>query len=353
MSLQQYNQWNDKLCVPNKKIRLIIDTDTKNEVDDQFAIAWALNKENRFSIEAIYAAPFHHGCFRQFNKNQDPSAYQELNGTSKNPEDGMEQSYEEILKILDIMDKPLKDRVYRGAGSYMESKNIPVENMASRDLVNRAMNSSETIYVAAIGAATNIASAILMEPKIKEKIVVVWLGGNELSFERGIEFNLIQDVFAAQVLFDSGVPLIWIPCNNVASMLSISELELKEKLFGKSKIGTYLAETVLEQFEKKESGLGMPKLLRESSLLGNNDQGEEYLDLFPFQEIAWSRIIWDMAAIAVLANPNWVPTMQIPSPILEDDYSWKQCETRHKIRVARYCYRDLIFGDLFFALSEN
>ena len=58
MSLQQYNQWNDKLCVPNKKIRLIIDTDTKNEVDDQFAIAWALNKENRFTIEAIYAAHF-------------------------------------------------------------------------------------------------------------------------------------------------------------------------------------------------------------------------------------------------------------------------------------------------------
>ena len=191
-----------------------------------------------------------------------------MNGTSKNPEDGMEQSYEEILKILDIMDKPLKDRVYRGAGSYMESKNIPVENMASRDLVNRAMNSSETIYVAAIGAATNIASAILMEPKIKEKIVVVWLGGNELSFERGIEFNLIQDVFAAQVLFDSGVPLIWIPCNNVASMLSISELELKEKLFGKSKIGTYLAETVLEQFEKKGKWIGNAKVITRKFIVG-------------------------------------------------------------------------------------
>ena len=49
-----------RLTIPTGKLRLVIDTDAKNEVDDQFAIAWALRSKERFSVEAVYAAPFSH-----------------------------------------------------------------------------------------------------------------------------------------------------------------------------------------------------------------------------------------------------------------------------------------------------
>ena len=86
------------------------------------------------------------------------------------------------------------------------------------------MSSEETLYVAAIGAPTNIASALLMEPELVKKIVVIWLGGQPLYFPHGIEFNLMQDIEASRVLFNSGVPLVLIPCMNVASLLTIKSI---------------------------------------------------------------------------------------------------------------------------------
>ena len=37
-----------RLQIPAGKLHLVIDSDAKNEVDDQFAIAWALRSKERF-----------------------------------------------------------------------------------------------------------------------------------------------------------------------------------------------------------------------------------------------------------------------------------------------------------------
>ena len=49
----------EHLCPPESTIRMVLDTDTYNEVDDQFAVVHALMSPNRLSVEALYAAPFH------------------------------------------------------------------------------------------------------------------------------------------------------------------------------------------------------------------------------------------------------------------------------------------------------
>ena len=111
-----------KLDVPSEKIRLVIDTDTKNEVDDQFAIAWALRSKDRFSVEAVYAAPFSHDCFNQFDQDEQSVAVaNSVNGHSENPGDGMEQSYQEIIKIFSMLDEDSVGRVFLGAQKYMTS----------------------------------------------------------------------------------------------------------------------------------------------------------------------------------------------------------------------------------------
>ena len=68
----------------------------------------------------------------------------------------------------------------------------------------------------AIGAITNVAAALLLEPDLVRKIVVVWLGGNTHHQPSTMEFNLMQDPDAARVIFDSGVPFVQ-TCLGVAS----------------------------------------------------------------------------------------------------------------------------------------
>ena len=75
----------DRLKPPEAVVRVVLDTDTANEIDDQFAIAWALLSPDRISVEAIYAAPF----------------FADWHPGSDSPAEGMEKSYDEILRVLD------------------------------------------------------------------------------------------------------------------------------------------------------------------------------------------------------------------------------------------------------------
>ena len=204
-----------RLEPPTGIIRIVLDTDTYNEVDDQFALVYALQSAlqspEHLSVEAIYAAPFH-------------------NNRSTGPADGMERSYDEIMRVLDFSKLAPQDGVYKGSPGYLKPDNQPWESPAAADLVERAMRSpvEDPLYVVAIGAITNVTSAILLEPAIIERIVVVWLGGHALHWPHTREFNLMQDVPAAQVLFDCGVPLVQIPCMGVTTHLAttIPELEI-------------------------------------------------------------------------------------------------------------------------------
>ncbi|NLV63216.1 MAG: nucleoside hydrolase [Clostridiaceae bacterium] len=289
-----------RLEPPQGIIHMVLDTDTYNEIDDQFALAYALRSPEKIRLEAIYAAPFH-------------------NDRSTSPEDGMEKSYQEILNVLSILNISSEKIVYRGSKGFLKDENTPQESQAARDLVKRAMEDrDEPLYVVAIGAITNVASAILLEPKIIEKIVLIWLGGHAFFWQDTKEFNLQQDVYASRLVFNCGVPLVHIPCMGVTTHFVTTIPELECYLMGKSEIGTYLTEIVK----------------------GYTNQ--------PF---GWSKVIWDVTAIAWLINPDWVPTSIVHSPILTDQVTWSFDTTRHFIRSATYIRRDPIFADLFRKLT--
>lgn len=337
----------ERLTIPGGRIRLVIDSDAKNEIDDQFAIAWALRSPERFAVEAVYAAPFSHTVFRHNLGDFDYSVL-EL------PEVGMEQSYEEICRLYDILKLDDGGKVFRGATSYIPESREPVISDAVRDLIERGMGSDEPLYVAAIGACTNIASALLVEPRLADHIVVVWLGGQPPYFSHGYEFNMGQDIRGAQHLFNCGVPLVWVPCMNVASLLSFSDDEARYKLNGKSKIGTYLTDIILAQFTDLDKAKNRAGLHRTLQLKGREDQSEVYFSQFATEHVAWSRTVWDVSTIAFLKNPGWVQSTLMPSPVLQDDCTWGKAQPdRHSIRVANYCQRDLIFGDLVACLDHD
>ncbi len=286
---------------------VVIDTDTYNEIDDQFAIAHALLSPERVHLKGIYAAPFH-------------------NNRSTGPEDGMEKSYDEIQQLLERMGRrdegPFgRPLAYKGSRKWMPDRHTPVESDAAEHLVREAMSrrvDGSPLYVAAIGAITNVASAILMEPQLLERICVVWLGGHALSWRDTDEFNLRGDVMAAQALFDSGVPLIHVPCYPVTSHLLTTLEELDARVLGRSALGDFLVERVREYGKGKK---------------------------------VWGKEIWDVAATGWLMNPAWVPSDIVRTPILTDDKRWSFDPSRHFMRSAWMVNRDAIFADLFAKLE--
>jgi hypothetical protein len=168
---------------PVGRLRVVLDTDTYNEIDDQFALVQMLLSPERFDVEAIYAAPF-------------------FNARADSPGHGMELSYQEILRLLERLNVAPDGLVHRGVTDYVGPTKTAQPAPAVDDLVARARAGSpdNPLYVIAIGAISNIASALLRAPDIIDRIVVVWLGGHALEWPDTIEFNLKQDVGGAQVL---------------------------------------------------------------------------------------------------------------------------------------------------------
>lgn len=292
-----------KLNHPEKKVDVVIDTDTYNEVDDQFAITYALRSSEHMSVEAIYAAPFH-------------------NNRSNGPKDGMLKSYEEIFKLLNLMDVNKNNFVFKGSTGYLNGADVPRESDAARDLIKRAKNydEEEPLYVLATGAITNIASAILLEPEIIKNIVIVWLGGNAVFWPETREFNLRQDIFASKLILNCGVPLVRIPCMGVTSHLTTTIPELEYYLKNKSDLGTYLLNNVKDYINDSDCA---------------------------------SKVIWDITTVAWLINPEWIKSSIVHSPLLTDNYTWSFDSSRHFIRSADFVSRDQIFADLFSKINKS
>ena len=177
-----------RLTRPEGRVDVVLDTDTYNEIDDQYALAYLIRSEERMNLKAIYAAPF-------------------FNEKSTGPEDGMEKSFQEIHNILNLMGRAEPTaNVYRGSRNYLPSEDTPVVSESASHLASLAMNYTpqRPLYVIAIGAITNVASAILMNPQITDRIVLIWLGGNAHHWPDNQEFNLMQDVAAARGGFGCG-----------------------------------------------------------------------------------------------------------------------------------------------------
>lgn len=291
---------------PQGKVDVVLDTDTYNEIDDQFALSYLIKSDDKLNVKAIYAAPF-------------------FNEKSTGPADGMEKSYHEILKVLELLERnDLKQSVFRGSDNYMVSETEPVLSPAAKDLVERAMNytAENPLYVVAIGAITNVASALVMKPEIKDRLVVVWLGGHAHHWPENTEFNLYQDVAAARVIFGCKVPLVQLPCMGVVSAFTVSKAELEAHLKGKNKLCDYLVQNTI-------------------------DEVKEYCD-----SPIWSRVIWDVTAVAWLVDEAFMSTNIVHSPIPEYDGRYAFDERRHFMKYVYDIDRDMLLRDLFMKLER-
>jgi inosine-uridine nucleoside N-ribohydrolase len=267
---------------------IILDTDAKNEIDDQYAITYAvLSKE--LDIQSFTAAHF-------------------------SKKGSMEKSYKEIHLILKLLDQDRKYPVLKGADQVFKDKETPVDSPAARFIIDKAMKSADkNLYIVSIGAITNLASAYLMEPGIKNKVKALWLAGKAWP-KGGLFFNNKNDIIAAQVIFNSGIDLTLVPACGTAEKLKIYRKD-KRHVKGRGEIGDYLWKIFMRRLWKPKS-------------------------------------IYDIVAIAALKMPVCCTWITAPRPCLLKNGRYDHTCKNGLITVAVDINKEMIRKDFFNLLNK-
>jgi inosine-uridine nucleoside N-ribohydrolase len=230
---------------PEKMARVIINTDAKNEADDQYAIVHGLLTP-MFDLHGI--VPAHFGSIKS--------------------KTSLKDSADEVLKILDLMELTGQVRVADGALGPMPDEATPMPSAGAEMIIREAMKDDpRPLHVAFLGPLTDMAAAILMEPRIVERNVrVVWIGGGPWPVG-GREYNLSNDIAAANVVFRSGIEVWQIPMT-VYRLMPVSYAELHEKVYDKGAIGRYLVEQLIDWNSRMVAGPIEHRSLGDSPAIG-------------------------------------------------------------------------------------
>lgn len=156
-----------------------------------------------------------------------------------------------------------------------------------------------------------------MEPKIAEKIVVVWLGGNAHHWSDTREFNMSGDIAAARVIMNAVLPLVQLPCMGVVTHLATTGPELRHWLKGKNELCDYLCDIVIHDEEEVKG------------------------------RSVWNRVIWDVSVIAWILNEGFMETRIVSTPLPAYDGYYSFSDNRHPMKYIYMVHRDLIFEDMF------
>ncbi|MBQ7921971.1 MAG: nucleoside hydrolase [Clostridia bacterium] len=275
--------------------KVIYDADSGCDIDDQYAIAHAFVSP-RMELLSVNSTPYI------------------VEGQTI--DEALENSYNENNKVLKALHCTVPNCIGCTETVSGQPDFGPVDCPAVRNIVDTAMASDEIIYVLSTGALTHAASAILMEPAIKDKICVIWVGCT--GKESGVtdEFNLNNDYRAGQIVLNSGVPFVFLPsfCSYGTINLKAVKADL-DKLTGTSDAAVFFREYLPGRFD----------IINEE----------------------WSSIFWDVASTGVLAVPEGFKLSIIPAPVFTDDKRYVFDSTRHKIIYMEGIDKDIVLGDVF------
>ena len=208
--------------------RVIIDSDVKNEADDQFAVVHALLSP---SLDIRGIIPAHFGDGRS--------------ATS------MLDSRQELDHLLELLGMPGGVPVANGAEHRLPDAETPVDSAGARLIIDEARRTDAgPLFIAFLGPLTDMASALLLAPDIAETdTTVIWIGGPPYGDRewRGTwpEFNLRNDIHAANVVFGSGIDIWQVP-SNIYRLASVGYAELRRRVEPCGELGRYLAQTVVD-----------------------------------------------------------------------------------------------------------
>ena len=292
--------------------KVIFDGDFSAEIDDQYALAYALGCDKLNVVAANAVAHFEY-----------PDRCDTLSTVLF--------SYSELLRTLHALRVDRDNfKHYMGATSQVSNNEGygPSDSAASRNIIETVKNSDEIVYVVTTGPCTSAVSAYLMDPSIVDKMCVVWLGGEPIdehhtkhSFH---EWNLHSDYAASQILFNSDIPLIMMHAGSNGSGGIIFDTEHHFNQFE----GDHLAAEFFRRI--------LPRVCATKDQLNNG----------------WKKVMCDLMGPATVAHPDWVELTIMPAPVITDDYKYAFDCTRKKMILAEYPKAELIAEDAVKAIKK-
>ncbi|MGB5357643.1 MAG: nucleoside hydrolase [Eudoraea sp.] len=270
------------------KTKVILDADTANEVDDPYAIVRAFAVPH-WEIQALNATQWQGSQW----------------STARSMEDG-----HRLNQVLTAYLKPENTKVLRGGHRRMyDWGDMALHSAAAYNLIKQAhlQKEDKKLTVIALGALTNIASAIFIAPSITSKIKLYWLG-TQYDFEKGIstrtDFNPMMDPQAIEMLLATQLEMHIIPVSEVNQMKSNFE-ETKERLSGIHPLGDYLVQHWYD----------------------HDDGGRE------------ERVLWDIAIIEAMLHPEWVTEVKVDNFKNKNVFYYKDI---NKEKFLEDCFKEII-----------
>lgn len=249
-------------------LQVVLDCDTANEVDDQFAIAYALGSPllDIRGIVSVHNTLVHGAASR----------------------DRYQEEAERIVRLCGCDYVPC----LRGAVEPMQNRDVPVASEGLDFLVEEARSGMLTLL--ATGPATDMASLLLAAPEVRENLRVVWLGGfgDRDSYERFKfqELNGRADIAAWRVLLETQVKLTQVPGWPGAAKLCVQSAPFAEELRAMGRpITSYLAEILTSWVEHYEGPI----------------------------DPSGQKILWDIANVAAILDPPALTVEERPAPWLD------------------------------------
>ncbi len=260
------------------KTAVILSTDVGNEIDDQWAITYMLLSP-AFDVRAIISA--------NAPSLPDPSAH---------------ATYRILVDVVErrlgmLSHPPL----FEGSSLPLADRQTPRENAGVDFIIetSKQFSSENRLAVLTIGAATDVASAILKDPTLVDRISVVAMGFKSLA-EGGNEYNIQNDPRAWQVILDSPVPVTIGSGDVCRTDLAMSFEHAKALLSHRGPVGAWLWSEYQEWY---------------------------FRNLKPLRKDDFSKpwVIWDTVVMAY--EQGMTTQKQVPRPRLADNLSFEQTGT--------------------------
>ncbi|UJH67048.1 nucleoside hydrolase [Allomuricauda sp. SCSIO 65647] len=301
-----------------QKLAVIFDTDANNELDDQHALAYLFSNQEYFDIKAITVNATRNGG-------------------------AIDGHYDEAERIMKLFNVEQKIPLIKGANkSFSEIKDDlkkgSFDGYKAVDFIisEAKKHTREKLVVLAVGKLTNVALALKKDPSIVNNIRLVWLGAN---YPDSGEYNLDNDIESMNYVLNTDIPF-----------------EMVTVRYGKPS-GTDAVRVTQEEINTKMPGLG-PKA--KTPIVGRHGDrfdnfGDYSVNLFThidYHSDPPTRSLFDMAAVAIVKNPEWARATEIPCPVMVDKVWIERPENSRKIIIWEDFDKENIIKDFYNGLNK-
>lgn len=305
-------------ALPAEKTRVLFDSDANNELDDQHALAYLLFNGGAFQVEGI--------AVNRTRSGGDVSKHRE-----------------EAERVVTLCDLHPKFKVYTGANGEFEDIKDHVNEAefdgfeAANRMIERAHSAdARRLVLLPVGKLTTVALALKKDPTIIPKVRIVWLGSN---YPEPGEYNQVNDEPALNYILNTDV-----------------DFEFAIVRYGKPS-GTDAVRTTLEEIKRQMPGKGPhvspPVIGRHGESF--NCFGDYAVNLFENIELHGnppSRALFDMAAVAIVKNPQWATPTTLPAPILDNGKWIDRPGNPRKIIIWENFDREAIMKDFYHSMAD-